>query len=96
MDVHTTLRDFLIQNEKYNPEELRTQMNATDESELIKILLDFLSVELKNYNSNDSTNDYEYLFKVFRYFELNYSRLSSDDFQYAINYLKKIRKLVVE
>lgn len=96
MDVHMTLKDFLIQNNRYNPEELRTQMNTTDESELIKILLDFLGTELKNYSFHDSTNDCEYIFKVFKYFELNYAKLSTDDFQYAINYLKKIRKLVVE
>ena len=96
MDVNMLLKDFLIQNRKYNPEELKTQVHITNESEMIKILLDFLCVELNECDFNDPSNDYDYLFKVFKYLELNYDKLSNDDFQYAINYLKKIRKFIVE
>ncbi|MDD2434921.1 MAG: ribonuclease catalytic domain-containing protein [Bacilli bacterium] len=92
-EVKTKIKDLLIQKRKYTFEEMKKEVNITNELELINHLLDFLHDEITNFDFNKPTDDYKYLFKTFKYLEFNFSKLKAQDFNNNIDELKKINNL---
>ncbi len=94
--VKTDIKTLLIQKRKYTFEEIKKEVNSSNELELINTLLDFLCDEITNFDFNQPTDEYKYLFKTFKYLEFNYSNLAIKDFNKNIDVLKKLSRLCNE